>query len=110
MYSFFELLAVAFEFAILLLHFMCQLFPGFLLNDFPQMVEIIFRLACNRFRQVSHGPQRVPSILARRFDHLIEEDLKQAVVVISGFVYNTAQRDEMLPRKKLKEPTAVGSH
>jgi carboxypeptidase Q len=35
------------------------------------------------------------------FDHLIEEDLKQAATVIAGFVYNTAQRDEKLPRKEL---------
>ena len=43
------------------------------------------------------------------FDHLIEEDLKQAATVIAGFVYNTAERDEMLPRKEMKDPEAVGS-
>lgn len=42
------------------------------------------------------------------FDHLVEDDLKQAANVIAGFVYNTAQRDEMLPREELNEPEAVG--
>jgi len=32
-------------------------------------------------------------------DHLIPDDLKQAAVVVATFLYNTAQRDEMLPRK-----------
>jgi hypothetical protein len=33
------------------------------------------------------------------YDHLQMEDLKQAAVVIAGFVYNTAMRDAKLPRK-----------
>ncbi len=33
------------------------------------------------------------------WDHLIEEDLKQAATIIASFVYHTAQRDDRLPRK-----------
>ncbi len=33
------------------------------------------------------------------YDHLEEEDLKQAATIIASFVYHTAQRDEQLPRK-----------
>lgn len=36
------------------------------------------------------------------WDHLIEDDLKQAATVIASFVFHTAQRDELLPRKPLK--------
>lgn len=32
-------------------------------------------------------------------DHLVEEDLKQAATIIAAFVWNTSQREEMLPRK-----------
>jgi hypothetical protein len=35
------------------------------------------------------------------YDHLVPEDLKQAAVVIATFVYNTAQRDEKMPRKEM---------
>ncbi|MGZ3881856.1 MAG: M28 family peptidase, partial [Flavisolibacter sp.] len=38
------------------------------------------------------------------YDHLVPEDLKQAVTVVAAFVYNTAQREEMIPRKPLPEP------
>ena len=38
------------------------------------------------------------------YDHLVADDLKQAATVIAGFVYNTAERDEMLPREELKTP------
>lgn len=38
------------------------------------------------------------------YDHLSIEDLKQAAAVIAGFVYNTAMRDEKLPRKPLPKP------
>jgi carboxypeptidase Q len=34
-------------------------------------------------------------------EHLSEPDLKQAAVVEAIFLYNTAMRDEMLPRPKL---------
>jgi Zn-dependent M28 family amino/carboxypeptidase len=35
------------------------------------------------------------------YDHLVPEDLKQAAIVVAAFVYNTAQRDEKIPRKEL---------
>ncbi|MEP6583844.1 MAG: M20/M25/M40 family metallo-hydrolase [Ginsengibacter sp.] len=38
------------------------------------------------------------------YDHLSIEDLQQAAVIVSAFVYNTAMRDEMLPRKPLPAP------
>ncbi len=38
------------------------------------------------------------------YDHLSIEDLKQAAIVIAAFVYNTAQRNDMLPRKPLPAP------
>ncbi|SHO60986.1 peptidase M28-like protein [Algoriphagus zhangzhouensis] len=37
------------------------------------------------------------------FERLELDDLKQMAVVIASFVYNTAQRDEMLPRKSMTE-------
>jgi hypothetical protein len=33
------------------------------------------------------------------WDHAIADDLKQAAVVMATFVWQTAQRDEMLPRQ-----------
>lgn len=33
------------------------------------------------------------------YDHLVEDDLKQAATIIAGFVWQTSQRDERLPRK-----------
>ncbi len=38
------------------------------------------------------------------YDHLVKEDLQQASVIMAGFVYMTAQRDEKLPRKNFEEP------
>ena len=38
------------------------------------------------------------------YDHLSIDDLKQAAAVIAGFVYNTAMRAQMLPRKALPIP------
>lgn len=35
------------------------------------------------------------------WDHLVEEDLKQAAVIIASVVWQTAQRDQKLPRKAL---------
>jgi Zn-dependent M28 family amino/carboxypeptidase len=35
------------------------------------------------------------------YDHLSEPDLKQAAVIEAIFLYNSAMRDEMLPRPKL---------
>jgi carboxypeptidase Q len=34
------------------------------------------------------------------WEHLIADDLKQAATIIASFVWQTAMRDEMLPRKK----------
>ncbi|MGE5518634.1 MAG: M28 family metallopeptidase [Candidatus Dadabacteria bacterium] len=41
------------------------------------------------------------------YDHLSADDLKEAAAVVASFVYNTAQRDEKLPRKPLPEPRGV---
>lgn len=35
------------------------------------------------------------------YDHLQEDDLKQAATIVAAFVYNAAMRDEKLPRKAL---------
>ena len=40
---------------------------------------------------------------ADTYEHLSAEDLKQASVIVAAFVYNTAMRDAMIPRKKLPE-------
>lgn len=37
------------------------------------------------------------------YDHAIEGDLMQVSVIVASFVYNTAMRDEKLPRKPLPE-------
>ena len=39
------------------------------------------------------------------YDHLVPEDLKQAAIIVATFVYNTAQRDEKMPRKELLPPS-----
>ena len=38
------------------------------------------------------------------YDHLVPDDLKQAAIIVAAFVYNTAQRDEKIPRKELPKP------
>jgi carboxypeptidase Q len=38
------------------------------------------------------------------YDHLHMEDLRQAATVLAGFVYLTAMRPQMLPRKPLPKP------
>jgi len=38
------------------------------------------------------------------YDHLLPDDLQQAAVILAAFVYNTAMRTEMLPRKPLPKP------
>jgi carboxypeptidase Q len=38
------------------------------------------------------------------FDRLQPEDLKQMAVIVASFVYNTAMRDQMLPRKPIEPP------
>jgi hypothetical protein len=35
------------------------------------------------------------------YDRLSEDDLKQAATIVASFVYNTAQRQEMIPRAEL---------
>ena len=41
-------------------------------------------------------------------EHLQEEDLKQAAIIIAGFVYDAAMRDEKLPRKELPKANPNG--
>ncbi|MGA8026150.1 MAG: M20/M25/M40 family metallo-hydrolase [Bryobacteraceae bacterium] len=38
------------------------------------------------------------------YDHISENDLKQAATIVAAFVYMTANRPEMLPRKPLPPP------
>jgi hypothetical protein len=38
------------------------------------------------------------------YDKLSEEDLKQAATIVASFVYNTSQRNDMIPRKELPKP------
>lgn len=38
------------------------------------------------------------------FDHVIEDDLKQAATIIAAFAYHAAERDERIPRKPLPMP------
>jgi hypothetical protein len=38
------------------------------------------------------------------YDHLLPDDLAQAATILAAFVYNTAQRNEKLPRKPLPKP------
>lgn len=40
------------------------------------------------------------------WDHLIAEDLQQAAMIIATFVWNTAQRDDALPRKPMDPPSS----
>jgi len=42
------------------------------------------------------------------YDRLSEDDLKQAATIVASFVYNTSQRDEMIPRQEL--PKAQGTN
>ncbi len=42
------------------------------------------------------------------YDHLSEDDLKQTATIVAAFVYNTAQRDQKLPRKELPKPRGDG--
>jgi carboxypeptidase Q len=42
------------------------------------------------------------------YDHLVPEDLKQAATIVSAFVYNTAQQNEMIPRKPLSRGNQRG--
>jgi len=38
------------------------------------------------------------------YERLVIDDLKQMAVIVAAFVYNTAQRDEKLPREELRKP------
>ncbi|MEP6582887.1 MAG: M20/M25/M40 family metallo-hydrolase [Ginsengibacter sp.] len=38
------------------------------------------------------------------YDHLQEDDLKQAATIVAAFVYDAAMRDTKLPRKELPKP------
>ena len=42
------------------------------------------------------------------YDHLVPDDLKQAATIVAAFVYNTAQRDQKIPRKPM--PQAQGQN
>ena len=42
------------------------------------------------------------------YDHLQEEDLKQAAIIVAAFVYNAAMRDTKIPRKELPLPRPSG--
>jgi Zn-dependent M28 family amino/carboxypeptidase len=37
------------------------------------------------------------------YDHLVPDDLKQAATIVAAFVYNTAQRDQKIPRKPMPQ-------
>lgn len=38
------------------------------------------------------------------YDHLQEDDLKQAATIVAAFVYDAAMRNEKIPRKELPQP------
>lgn len=42
------------------------------------------------------------------YDRLSEDDLKQAATIVATFVYNSCQRDEMIPRQELPKPQGDG--
>lgn len=42
------------------------------------------------------------------YDHLIAADLQQIATIVTAFVYNTAMRDEKIPRKELPKPRPAG--
>ncbi|TDX02225.1 M20/M25/M40 family metallo-hydrolase [Dinghuibacter silviterrae] len=46
---------------------------------------------------------------ADSYDHLSAEDLKQAAAIVATFVYQTAVRDQELPRKPLPEARPAGA-
>jgi len=43
------------------------------------------------------------------YDHLVPDDLKQAATIVATFVFNTAQRDQQIPRKPMPEPQGQGN-
>lgn len=42
------------------------------------------------------------------YEHLVPADLQQAAAIVATFVYQTAMRDQPLPRKPLPEPRPAG--
>jgi Predicted aminopeptidases len=42
------------------------------------------------------------------YDHLIEDDLKQAATIVAAFVYDAAMRDAKIPRKELPQARPSG--
>jgi len=40
------------------------------------------------------------------YDKLAGDDLEQAATIVAWFVYNTSQRNDMIPRKDLPKPAA----
>jgi hypothetical protein len=38
------------------------------------------------------------------YDHLVMEDMEQAAAIMASFVYNTAMRTQMIPRKPMPKP------
>ncbi|QKJ32486.1 M20/M25/M40 family metallo-hydrolase [Mucilaginibacter mali] len=43
------------------------------------------------------------------YDRLVENDLKQAATIVASFVYHTAERKDMIPRKPLPTPPPAGA-
>ena len=43
------------------------------------------------------------------YDHLVPDDLKQAATIVASFVYNTAQRDQKIPRKAMPQAQVQGN-
>ena len=41
------------------------------------------------------------------YDHLSPDDLKQSATIVAAFVYNTAMRDQKLPRKELPKLNSI---
>lgn len=41
------------------------------------------------------------------YDHLSADDLKQSATIVAAFVYNTAMRDQKLPRKELPKSNSI---
>jgi hypothetical protein len=42
------------------------------------------------------------------YDHLVPADLMQAATIVASFVYNTAQKEDKIPRKELPKPRGAG--
>jgi len=53
-------------------------------------------------RDFMEGSTRTAHTNMDVYDHVLEDDLKQSAVIAAAFVYNTAMRDEKLPRKPVQ--------